>query len=38
VPKKDGSTIGLVFGFNIAKKQKRNEEKYQKKKAASQLW
>lgn len=23
VPKKEGSTIGLVFGFNIAKKQKR---------------
>lgn len=28
VPKKNGSTIGLVFGFNIAKKQRRNGEKY----------
>ena len=27
VPKKDGSTIGLIFGFNIAKKQRRNGDK-----------
>ena len=27
VPKKEGSTIGLVFGFNIAKKQRRNGDK-----------
>ena len=27
VPKKGGSTIGLTFGFNIAKKQRRNGDK-----------